>query len=68
MILPKRRVFIKDTTQPMYIVQHIFSSCCNSLLVGPGGPDIDAARSHSDASHWVGVLSTSDQPDAETST
>jgi hypothetical protein len=29
---------------------------------------IEASWSHSDTIHWVGLLWTSDQPDAETST
>jgi len=37
-------------------------------LVGQGLLIIEASRSHSDTSHSVGLLWTSDQPDAETST
>jgi hypothetical protein len=38
------------------------------LLVGQGIFIIEASRSHSDTSYSVGLLWTSDQPDAETST
>jgi hypothetical protein len=37
-------------------------------LVGQGRLIIEAARSHSGTSHSVGLLGTSDQPDAGTST
>jgi hypothetical protein len=37
-------------------------------LVGQGHLIIEASRSHSDTPHTVGLLWTSDQPDAETST
>jgi len=37
-------------------------------LVGQGLIIIDASRSHSGTPHSVGLLWTSDQPDAETST
>jgi hypothetical protein len=37
-------------------------------LVGQGLFIIEASRSHSDTPHSVGLLWTSDQPDAETST
>jgi hypothetical protein len=37
-------------------------------LVGQGILIIEASRSHSDTSHYVGLLWTGDQPDAETST
>ena len=37
-------------------------------LVGQGLLIIEDARSHSDTPHPVGILWTSDQPDAETST
>jgi hypothetical protein len=37
-------------------------------LVGQGPLIIEASRSHSDTPHSVGLLLTSDQPDAETST
>jgi hypothetical protein len=36
-------------------------------LVGQGLLIIEASRSHSDTPHSVGLLWTSDQPDAETS-
>jgi hypothetical protein len=36
--------------------------------VGQGLLIIEASRSHSDTPHSVGLLWTSDQPDAETST
>jgi hypothetical protein len=39
-----------------------------SRLVGQGLLIIEASRSHSDTPHSVGLLWTSDQPDAETST
>jgi hypothetical protein len=35
---------------------------------GPGGPIIEALRSHSDTPQWVGLLWTSDQPEADAST
>jgi len=34
----------------------------------PGRPIIEALRSHSDTPHWVGILWTSDQPEADAST
>jgi hypothetical protein len=37
-------------------------------LVGQGLLKIEASQSHSDTSHSVGLLWTSDQPNAETST
>jgi hypothetical protein len=37
-------------------------------LVGKGLLIVEASRSHSDTSHSVGLLWTSDQPDAQTST
>jgi len=37
-------------------------------LLGFGLPIIEASWSHSDTSHLVGLLWTSDQPNAETST
>jgi hypothetical protein len=37
-------------------------------LVGQGLIIIEASRSHSDTPHSVGLLWTSDQPDAQTST
>jgi hypothetical protein len=37
-------------------------------LVGQGLLIIEASLSHSDTPHWVLILWTSDQPDAETST
>jgi hypothetical protein len=37
-------------------------------LVGQGLLIIEASQSQSDTPHWVGLLWTSDQPDAETST
>ena len=36
-------------------------------LIGQGLLIIEASLSHSDAPHWVGLLWTSDQPDAEIS-
>jgi len=36
-------------------------------VVGQGLPIIEAIRSHSDTPHCVGLLWTSDRPDAETS-
>jgi hypothetical protein len=36
-------------------------------LVGQGLLIIEASRSHSDTPHWLGLLWTSNQPDAETS-
>jgi len=38
------------------------------LLVGQGFLTIEAARSHSDTPHSVGLLRRSDQPDEETCT
>jgi hypothetical protein len=35
--------------------------------LGQGIPIIVGSRSHSDTRHWVGLLWTSDQPDAENS-
>ena len=45
-----------------------FSPMAQQPLVGQGLLIIEASRSHSDTSHSVGLLWTSDQPVAETST
>ena len=38
----------------------------STALVGQGLLIIEISRSHSDTPHWVGLLRTSDRPDAET--
>jgi hypothetical protein len=43
-------------------------SVAQQTLVGHGVLIIEASRSHSDIPHSVGLLWTSNQPDAETST
>jgi hypothetical protein len=43
-----------------------FSPMAHQPQVGQGLPIIVALRSHSDTRHWVGLLWTSDQSDAET--
>jgi hypothetical protein len=51
------------------ILQHVFfSPLVQQPLVGHGLLIIDASRSHSDTPHSIGLLWTSDQPDAGTST
>jgi len=62
------RVYKRYDTTNVHCATYVFFVLQQPSLMGPGGPDIDAARSHSDASHSVGILWTSDQPDAETST
>jgi len=49
-------------------VCNIFFRHAATAPSGPVGPNMDAARSHSDESQSVGLLWTSDQPDAENST
>ena len=39
-----------------------------ATLGGPGYPDIDASRSHSDTPHSAELLWTTGHPDAQTST
>ena len=48
-------------------ITHIFLYIALQPLVGEGLLIIEASRSHSDTPHSVGLLWTSDQPDAETS-
>jgi hypothetical protein len=43
-------------------------SIAQQRLVGQGLHIIDSSRSHSDTPHSVGLLWTSDEPDADTST
>jgi hypothetical protein len=45
-----------------------FSPIVQQPLVGQGLLIYDVSRSHSNTPHLVGLLRTSDQPDAETST
>jgi hypothetical protein len=45
-----------------------FSSMARHTLAGQDLLTIEASRSHSDTPHSVGLLWTSDQPDAKTST
>jgi hypothetical protein len=45
----------------------LFFEMAQQPLVGQGRLIIEASRSHSDTPHSVGLLWTSDQPDAETS-
>ena len=45
-----------------------FFPTTQQLPVGQGLLITEHSRSHSDAPHWVGLLWTSDRPDAETST
>jgi hypothetical protein len=52
----------------MYITVTWFFSIAQQHLVGQGLLIIEAPRSHSDTPHSVGLLWTSYQPDAETST
>jgi len=40
---------------------------CNCPPVGQGLLIVESLRSPSDTTHWVGLLWTSDRPDAETS-
>jgi hypothetical protein len=46
----------------------VFFSMVLQPIVGQGLLITEASRSHSDTTHSVGFLCTSDQPDAETST
>jgi hypothetical protein len=55
----------------MYICYHMykfFFPMAQQPLLGQGPLIIEASRSHSDTPHSVGLLWTSDQPVAETST
>jgi len=52
-------------TGKTFLRQLSFLSMARQPLVGQGGPHFENSRSHSDL---VGLLWTSDQPDAETST
>ena len=47
-------------------IRHIFYIALQPI-VGQGLLIIEASRSHSDTPHSVGLVWTSDQPDAETS-
>jgi len=49
-------------------LNYIFFPMTQKPLVGQGLVIVDASRSHSDTPHSVGLLWTSYQPDAETST
>jgi hypothetical protein len=51
-----------------FLTVFFFPPWCNSPQWGQGPLIIEASRSHSDTPHSVGLLWTSDQPDAETST
>ena len=68
MILPKRRVFKRYDLANVHCATYLFFLRAATAPSGPGGPAVDAARSHSDESQSVGFLWTSDQPDAENST
>jgi hypothetical protein len=48
--------------------QRVYYPVAPHSPVGQGLLIIEASRSHSDTPHSVGLLWTSDQPDAETST
>jgi hypothetical protein len=48
--------------------KNVFISMAQQPLAGQGLLIIEASRSHSDTLHSVGLLWTSDQPDAETYT
>ena len=49
----------------VFIVFHLFHGA--TVPSGSGPPHYEASRTHSDISHSVGLLWTSDQPNAETS-
>ena len=50
------------------VYNSLFFTMANYPPVGQGLLNIEASRSHSDTPHSVGLLWTSDQPDAENST
>ena len=59
-----------DETLPIFLFLSylIFFFIAQEPPVDQGLLIIEASRSHSDTPHSVGLLSTSDQPDAETCT
>jgi hypothetical protein len=68
----RMRVFENEVTKKIsgfesHEVRYILSVTQQSV-VGQGLPIVEAARSHSDPLKSVGLLWTSDQPDAEAST
>jgi hypothetical protein len=58
----------KKQTKKLRYVRNFFFVTRRLLLLGQGLPIIEASRSHSDTPHLVGILWTSDRPDADTST
>jgi hypothetical protein len=58
--------YLTFVPNPVYF--NFFFPMAQQPLVGQGLLIIQASRSHSDTTHSVGLLWTSDQPDAETST
>jgi hypothetical protein len=67
-ILTFTTVRVKNFTRTMLHKFFIFSPTAQQPLVGQGILIIEASRSLSDTSYSVGLLWTSDQPHAETST
>jgi hypothetical protein len=45
---------------------HYFFPFGATVTIGPGPYNVEATRSHSDTSHSVGLLWTSNQPDTDT--
>jgi hypothetical protein len=58
----------KTVLHLFHTVEFKFYFVARQPLVGKGPVIIGASRLHSDTPHSVGLLLTSDQPDAETST
>jgi len=50
------------------VLEIVIFAVAQQTLVDQGLVIVEASRSHSDIPHLVGLLWTSDQPDAETST
>jgi hypothetical protein len=61
------RIKIVDSTKwNLHLVLYFYMAL--QPLVGKGLLIFETSRSHTDTQHWVGLLWTGDQPDAETST
>jgi hypothetical protein len=67
-VLKNKQVVWQGTVQSLVNCTYYFFSAAQQPPVGHSALIVVASRSHSDTPHSVGLLWTSDQPDAETST
>jgi len=65
---PQNDCYCFELKLPPNDINKIFFSMAQQPPVGYGLLVIDVSRLHSDTPHWIGLLWTSDLPDAETST